>query len=115
MLGHIDQTIFKLFQPLMLVEFCCTGYIPVFARPSVSPMSFVQCYSDPTHVLRNYLDEQKYISIRISGGENSTETFYKNVHPKIKEYKYGVAQPGEWVVDIPHQYYCVVIIYMYHC
>ena len=46
-----------------------------------------------THVLRNYLDEQGLISIRISGGENDPSKFYKN-HPKIKLYKYGVAQPG---------------------
>ena len=46
-----------------------------------------------THVLRNYLDVQGLISIRVSGGENSDAKVYK-VHPKIKLYKYGVAQPG---------------------
>ncbi len=45
-----------------------------------------------THILRNYLAEKEMIDIRVSGGENAT-AFYK-VHPKIKQYKYGVAQPG---------------------
>lgn len=52
------------------------------------------CFSDPTHILRNYLDEKGLISIRISGGENSTDSGFYKVHPKIKNYKHGVAQPG---------------------
>ena len=51
------------------------------------------CYSDITHVLRNHLAEKDYITPNISGGEDSTETFYK-LHPTIKNYKYGVVQPG---------------------
>lgn len=54
----------------------------------------MQCFSDVTHVLRNYLDEKGLISIRISGGENATDSGFYKVHPKIKNYKYGVAQPG---------------------
>jgi len=53
-----------------------------------------QCFSDPTHVLRNYLAEQGLITIRISGGENATDSNFYKVHPKIKLYKHGVAQPG---------------------
>ena len=53
-----------------------------------------QCFSDMTHVLRNYLDEKGLISIRVSGGENSTDSGFYKVHPKIKLYKHGVAQPG---------------------
>lgn len=50
--------------------------------------------SDPTHALRNYLNEQGLINIRISGGENATDSSYYKFHPKIKDYKHGVAQPG---------------------
>lgn len=53
-----------------------------------------QCFSDPTHVLRNYLSEEGLITIRISGGENATDSNFYQVHPKIKHYKHGVAQPG---------------------
>lgn len=53
-----------------------------------------QLFSDPTHTLRNYLAEQGMITIRISGGENSTDSGFYKVHPKIKLYKHGVAQPG---------------------
>jgi hypothetical protein len=52
------------------------------------------CFSDPTHVLRNYLAEQDLITIRVSGGENATDSNFYQVHPKIKNYKHGVAQPG---------------------
>ena len=45
-------------------------------------------------MLRNYLDEQGLISIVVSGGENSTDSGFYKVHPKIKYYKNGVAQPG---------------------
>jgi len=55
---------------------------------------YLQCYSDVTHVLRNHLDSKGYISIRISGGENSTDSNFYKMHPRIKNYKYGVAQPG---------------------
>ena len=53
-----------------------------------------QCYSDPTHTLRNYFHENDYVSPRISGGENSTDSTFYKIHPKIKEYKHGVVQPG---------------------
>lgn len=56
--------------------------------------AFSQCFSDPKHILRNYLDEKGMVSIRISGGENATDSGFYKVHPKIKLYKYGVAQPG---------------------
>jgi hypothetical protein len=59
--------------------------------PSLSPL---QCFSDPTHTLRNYLDEKGLISIRVSGGENATDSGFYKVHPEIKKYKSGVAQPG---------------------
>lgn len=62
--------------------------------PERCPSLFLQCFSDPTHILRNYLDEKGLISIRISGGENSTDSGFYKVHPKIKNYKHGVAQPG---------------------
>ena len=45
-------------------------------------------------MLRNYLNEQGLINIRISGGENATDSGFYKVHPKIKTYKHGVAQPG---------------------
>ena len=63
-------------------------------HPHPPPLSFMQLFSDPTHVLRNYLNEQELINIRVSGGENSTDSGFYKVHPKIKEYKHGVAQPG---------------------
>lgn len=64
-------------------------------RNTVSfPPPFLQCFADPTHVLRNYLDEKGLISIRVSGGENSTDSGFYKVHPAIKKYKNGVAQPG---------------------
>jgi hypothetical protein len=34
------------------------------------------------------------ISIRISGGENATDSGFYKIHPEIKKYKSGVAQPG---------------------
>lgn len=52
------------------------------------------CFSDPTHILRNYLNEKELISIKVSGGENSTDSGFYKVHPAIKKYKHGVAQPG---------------------
>lgn len=53
-----------------------------------------QCFSDPTHTLRNYLDKEGLISIHISGGENATDSSFYQSHPQIKHYKHGVAQPG---------------------
>ncbi len=47
-----------------------------------------------THVLRNYLDSKGFVSIRISGGENATDSSFYKMHPRIKLYKHGVAQPG---------------------
>ena len=47
-----------------------------------------------THVLRNYLDSKGFISIHISGGDNASDSSYYQVHPHIKLYKHGVAQPG---------------------
>ena len=58
------------------------------------PIVLFQCFSDPTHVLRNYLAEKGMIDIRVSGGENATDSALYKVHPKIKLYKNGVAQPG---------------------
>ena len=48
-----------------------------------------------THKLAKYLAEQKLVEIKISGGENSTDSSFYKVHPSIKHYKYGVAQPGK--------------------
>ena len=48
-----------------------------------------------THKLAKYLAEEKLLTIKISGGENSTDSFFYKVHPAIKGYKYGVAQPGQ--------------------
>ena len=59
----------------------------------------IQIVSDPTHVLRNYLHEQGLITIKISGGENSTDSAFYKVHPLIKRYKHGVAQPGVLCVN----------------
>ena len=56
--------------------------------------STLQCLSDPTHVLRNYLAQQGLITIAVSGGENATDSTFYQVHPKIKYYKNGVAQPA---------------------
>lgn len=62
-------------------------------------------------MLRNYLNEKGFISIHISGGENSTDSNFYKAHPYISKYKYGVAQPGvlcikpdttvlyEWAID----------------
>ena len=49
-----------------------------------------------THKLAKYLAEEKLLTIKISGGENSTDSYFYKVHPAIKHYKYGVAQPGQW-------------------
>ena len=53
-----------------------------------------------THKLVKYLAEEKLIEIKISGGENSTDSRFYKVHPAIKHYKYGVAQPGNmlWLI-----------------
>lgn len=53
-----------------------------------------KCYSDLTHTLRNYFHENDYVSPRISGGENSTDSNFYKIHPKIKEYKHGMVQPA---------------------
>lgn len=52
-----------------------------------------QVFSDQSHVLRNYLSEQGMVSIQITGGGEHPSTFSK-VHPFIKLYPNGVAQPG---------------------
>ena len=59
----------------------------------------LQCFSDPTHTLRNNLKERGLIEVKISGGENSTDSGFYKVHPKIKTYKHGVVQPGVLCVD----------------
>lgn len=57
----------------------------------------LQCYSDPTHNLRNYLDSEGYITVKISGSEGAVDSNFYKIHPEIKKYKYGVVQPGmEW-------------------
>ena len=56
--------------------------------------SILQCLSDPTHILRNYLAQEGLITIAVSGGENATDSRFYQVHPKIKYYKNGVAQPA---------------------
>ena len=61
--------------------------------------SSVQVFSDPTHTLRNYLNEKGLIEVKISGGENSTDSSFYKVHPKIKHYKHGVVQPAVLCVD----------------
>ena len=53
-----------------------------------------EVFSDPTHTLRNYLNEKGLIEVKVSGGENSTDSGFYKVHPKIKHYKHGVVQPG---------------------
>ena len=50
-------------------------------------------------MLRNYLHQQELITIAISGGENATDSLLNRVHPLLKQYKYGVAQPGVLCVD----------------
>ena len=55
-----------------------------------------------THKLAKYLAEEKLITIKISGGENATDSYFYKVHPEIKHYKYGVAQPGQWNVLSPN-------------
>ena len=47
-----------------------------------------EVFSDPTHTLRNHLNEKGLIEVIVSGGENSDDDFYK------KHYKHGVVQPG---------------------
>lgn len=42
-------------------------------------------YSDPTHKLRNYLQGEGLIDVRVT---------VSNVHPKIRQYPNGVVQPG---------------------
>lgn len=51
----------------------------------------IQCFSDVTHVLRNYLDEKGLVSIHITEGKNSDKSYYQ-------PYEHGVAQPGVLVV-----------------
>ena len=46
----------------------------------------LQCYSDETHKLAKYLDEEKLLSIVIT--DSSVSEYYK-------DYKHGVAQPGK--------------------
>jgi hypothetical protein len=58
-----------------------------------------EAFSDPTHTLRNYLKEQGLIEVKISGGEGSTDSSFYKMHPKIKLYKHGVAQPGVLCVN----------------
>lgn len=58
-----------------------------------------KAWSDPQHKLRNYLSEEGLIDIVISGGENATDSGFYKVHPKIKLYKWGVAQPGVLCVN----------------
>ena len=54
-----------------------------------------QCFSDPTHILRNYLAEQDLIDIRISGVETPTEGKFYKVYSNYRNYSHGYAQPGE--------------------
>ena len=65
-------------------------------------LSSLQCYSDMTHKLAKYLAEEQLITIKISGGENANDSYFYKVHPEIKHYKYGVAQPGQWNVLSPN-------------
>ena len=53
-----------------------------------------------THKLAKYLAEEKLLNIKISGGENATDSFFYKVHPAIKNYKYGVAQPGQYYSSV---------------
>ncbi len=59
----------------------------------------LQAWSDPQHKLRNCLNDEGLIDIKISGGKNFTDSGSYKVHPKIKEYKWGVAQPGVLCVN----------------
>ena len=61
--------------------------------------TFLQAWSDPQHKLRNYLNDEGLIDIKVSGGENSTDSGFYKVHPQIKQYKWGVAQPGVLCVN----------------
>ena len=64
--------------------------VSITTDKSATPL---QVFSDQSHVLRNYLSEQGMVSIRITGGGEHPSTFSK-VHPFIKLYPNGVAQPG---------------------
>ena len=44
--------------------------------------------------MRNYLAQEGLITIAVSGGENATDSWFYKMHPKIKYYKNGVAQPA---------------------
>jgi len=48
-----------------------------------------QCFSDIPHTLRNYLSEQGWIDIVITDAKKEPD-----VYKAIKEYEFGVAQPG---------------------
>ncbi len=88
--------------PLRLCSIQCMSFAPALvpnsSLPSLHPsLPLPQCYSDPTHVLRNYLAEQNMVTIVISGGDNATDSRYYQIHPFIKPYKHGVAQPGQFL------------------
>jgi hypothetical protein len=53
-----------------------------------------ECFSDPVHILRNYLAEQDLIDIRISGVETPTEGKFYKVYSNYRNYSHGYAQPG---------------------
>jgi hypothetical protein len=53
-----------------------------------------KCFSDPAHVLRNYLAERDLINIRVSGVENQTEGKFYKVYSNFRNYSHGYAQPG---------------------
>lgn len=57
------------------------------------------CFSDPTHTLNKHLQEKFEFAVKVSGGEGSTDSSFYKVHPTIKQYKYGVAQPGVLCVN----------------
>ena len=56
-------------------------------RPTFPPLW--QCFSDIPHKLCNYLSEEGLLDIVITDAKKEP-----NVYKKIKEYEFGVAQPG---------------------
>ena len=51
----------------------------------------MQCYSDDTHKLRNYVTEQKYVEPFITGGPGTED---QDLYHEIRKYPWGVVQPA---------------------
>ena len=60
-------------------------------------LSSLQCYSDMTHKLVKYLAEEKLITIKISGGEDTNDPYFYKVYSWIRRLKDEITQPGQYL------------------